>query len=214
MHDVRSQNLREETLMANKQPPFVVLAAVAFDETGDHALQAAARSAELREISELHIVHVSSNAKPDASLSQASFGTIPDELYGRVRAIPNLRPLRVTAHLRTGAPARAILQTAADIDADLLVVGTHKRTGVQKLMLGSVAEQVLRDAHCPVLVAMPKDYVGASKADIVEPPCVDCVKVRQASASQVYWCERHARMQLRPHVWEPSDSRPAGPLAL
>jgi nucleotide-binding universal stress UspA family protein len=200
--------------MAIKQPPFVVLAAVTFDETGEHALQAAARSAELRDVSELHVVHVSSSAKADAALSKASFGTIPDELYARIQSVPTLRPIRVTAHLRTGAPARAILQTAADIDADLLVVGTHKRTGVQKLMLGSVAEQVLRDAHCPVLVAMPKDYLGASKADVIEPPCAECVKARQASSNQVYWCERHARMQLRPHVYEPSDSRPAGPLKM
>jgi nucleotide-binding universal stress UspA family protein len=200
--------------MSNTQPPFVVLAAVAFDDSGEQALRAAARSAELRAISELHVVHVSLTAKPDAALAQASFGTIPDELYARIQAIPTLRPLKVTAHLRTGAPARAILQTAADIDADLVVVGTHKRSGVQKLMLGSVSEQVLRDAHCPVLIAMPKDHLGASKADVVEPPCADCVNARKSSANQHYWCERHARTQLRPHVYEPSDSRPAGPMRL
>jgi nucleotide-binding universal stress UspA family protein len=200
--------------MSNPAPPFVVLAAVAFDDTGEHALRAAARSAELRAVSELHVVHVSSTATSDATLARASFGTIPDELYARIQAIPTLRPLKVTAHLRTGAPARAILQTAADIDADLVVVGTHKRTGIQKLMLGSVGEQVLRDAHCPVLIAVPKDHLGASQADIIEPPCPDCVKARQSSANQVYWCERHSRTQLRPHVYEASDSRPAGPMRL
>jgi nucleotide-binding universal stress UspA family protein len=54
---------------------------------------------------------------------------------------------------------RCILELAAEIDADLLVVGTDRHTLLRKFILGSVAESVLREAHCPVLVAMPKDYL-------------------------------------------------------
>jgi nucleotide-binding universal stress UspA family protein len=51
-----------------------------------------------------------------------------------------------------GVPYRRIIDTAADESADLIVMGTHGRTGVQHWMLGSVAERVVRLAPCPVLV--------------------------------------------------------------
>lgn len=52
---------------------------------------------------------------------------------------------------RDGAPAPAILATAREWAADLIVIGTHGRSGLGRLALGSVAEGVLREAHCPVL---------------------------------------------------------------
>ena len=50
-----------------------------------------------------------------------------------------------------GRPAESVLAFARSLPADLIVMGTHGRTGVQRLLLGSVAEQVLRKAACPVL---------------------------------------------------------------
>jgi nucleotide-binding universal stress UspA family protein len=50
-----------------------------------------------------------------------------------------------------GNLAEAILRTAAEIGADLIAMGTHGRTGLKRLMLGSVAESVLRDSPVPVL---------------------------------------------------------------
>jgi nucleotide-binding universal stress UspA family protein len=54
-----------------------------------------------------------------------------------------------------GSAAAEILATAEAIPADLLVVGTHGRSGFDRLMLGSVAEKVLRKAGCPVLTVPP-----------------------------------------------------------
>lgn len=54
--------------------------------------------------------------------------------------------------LREGAPANDIVAAAQEWQADLIVVGTHGRGGLGRLVLGSVAEAVLREAHCPVLV--------------------------------------------------------------
>lgn len=51
-----------------------------------------------------------------------------------------------------GDPARVILDTALSERADLVVVGTHGRTGFKRALLGSVAETVLRHASCPVLL--------------------------------------------------------------
>ena len=52
----------------------------------------------------------------------------------------------------SGSPAPTILEHAEASNAELLVVGTHGRTGLRRLLLGSVAERVLRAAHLPVLV--------------------------------------------------------------
>jgi len=58
----------------------------------------------------------------------------------------------VTAELKHGVPAEVILDTAKEAGFDLVVVGTHGRRGVKRFLLGSVAERVIRHAHCPVLV--------------------------------------------------------------
>jgi nucleotide-binding universal stress UspA family protein len=199
--------------MANPGEHYVVLAAVAFDETGERALLESTHHAQLRLYAELHVLHVASGVS-DSKASEESVAQIAEQLKARVQAVQVLRPLKVTSHIRTGPTARAILQTAADIDADLIVVGTHKRSGVEKFVLGSVADRVLRDAHCPVLIAMPKDYVRAAEVDTIEPVCPDCRSVRQASSNPSYWCERHSHSRPRSHVYEPSDSRRPGPLEL
>ncbi len=53
--------------------------------------------------------------------------------------------------LLEGDPATEILRVAKDTKADLIIMGTHGRTGMGRLLMGSVAEQVLRRANCPVL---------------------------------------------------------------
>ncbi len=57
--------------------------------------------------------------------------------------------------VKSGAPAREIATYAAGLPADLLVVGTHGTGGFERLVLGSVAEKVLRTAPCPVLTVPP-----------------------------------------------------------
>jgi len=53
--------------------------------------------------------------------------------------------------LRSTAPARAIVNYAKDEAIDMIVVGTHGRGGVSRVLLGSIAERVVRTAPCPVL---------------------------------------------------------------
>jgi nucleotide-binding universal stress UspA family protein len=57
----------------------------------------------------------------------------------------------VTVDARIGNVAEGILETAREQNVDLIVMGTHGRHGLAHLLLGSVAEHVLRDAKCPVL---------------------------------------------------------------
>jgi len=63
-------------------------------------------------------------------------------------------PLEIA--LGEGYPAYAIAAKAAEAKSDLIVIGTHGRSGVERLMLGSVTEKVLRQAGCPVLTVPPK----------------------------------------------------------
>ena len=56
------------------------------------------------------------------------------------------------AYVETGDAARAIVDTAEKVKAELVVIGTHGRTGLRRLLLGSVAEKVVRGAPCSVLV--------------------------------------------------------------
>jgi nucleotide-binding universal stress UspA family protein len=58
----------------------------------------------------------------------------------------------VKAFVMSGKPAEAIIQIAGEHQADLILVGSHGRTGVERLLMGSVAERVIVLANCPVLV--------------------------------------------------------------
>jgi nucleotide-binding universal stress UspA family protein len=75
----------------------------------------------------------------------------------------------VLSGLPAGEPAKAITDLARVLDAQLIVVGTHGRAGVSRLLLGSVAAQVVREAPCSVQVVRPPDFVRGSKVPAVEP---------------------------------------------
>lgn len=66
--------------------------------------------------------------------------------------------VRVQPRVRTGVPAREAVAEAAEWPADLIVVGTHGRGGAARALLGSVAEAVVRDAGCSVLVIPPAGW--------------------------------------------------------
>jgi nucleotide-binding universal stress UspA family protein len=57
-----------------------------------------------------------------------------------------------------GTPYMAIVQEAQTARADLIVMGTHGRTGLKHILIGSVAEKVVRKAGCPVLVVRPPEH--------------------------------------------------------
>jgi universal stress protein A len=63
---------------------------------------------------------------------------------------------KVRYHVRRGDPFEAILDAAENFVTDLVVLATHGRTGVKRLVIGNVAEKVVRHAPCPVLTVKPK----------------------------------------------------------
>jgi nucleotide-binding universal stress UspA family protein len=62
----------------------------------------------------------------------------------------------VLEFVETGSPAEEIVKAAMNWPADLIVIGSHGRTGARRAFLGSVAEAVMRQAPCPVLVVRGK----------------------------------------------------------
>jgi nucleotide-binding universal stress UspA family protein len=88
-----------------------------------------------------------------------------DRDYWR-RQLEQIRPLdpaiRVRHVLLEGDPAAEIGRYAQEMNMDLIVMGTHGRTGLERMLMGSVAEKVMRDAKCSVLVVKLPRGVSAS----------------------------------------------------
>lgn len=80
------------------------------------------------------------------------------------------RQIKDTTGLRTlvldSSPARAIVQTADDIRADLIIMGTHGRHGLRRSLLGSVTERVLRETARPLLTVVPNQFPAERKIAI------------------------------------------------
>ncbi len=93
-----------------------------------------------------------------------------DRIYWREQ-LEQIRPVnsKIPVHhvFVEGDPASQIVRYAADAGIDLIVMGTHGRTGVERLLMGSVAEKVMRDAHCSVLVVkLPKGIPIPASEDV------------------------------------------------
>ena len=150
---------------------FVIVVAVDFSEIGDLALDHALKLADREPRAELHAVHVASAYGPMLRVELGDEArTLPleqasEELRQHVeRHVESLRALggghfqRVVTHIRVGAPPEEVARLAVEVDADMVVMGTHGRRGLRRLLLGSVAEATLRQVHCPVLVVRPKEH--------------------------------------------------------
>lgn len=68
-----------------------------------------------------------------------------------VQHLPDVR-----YHVRRGDPFEAILEAAEDFATELVVLATHGRTGLKRLVIGNVAEKIVRHAPCPVLTVKPR----------------------------------------------------------
>jgi hypothetical protein len=121
-----------------------------------------------------------------------------EQQRGEGSALPTRR---WTTHIGLSDPVQAIVQLASDIEADLVVVGTHGRTGLARFVLGSVAEGVVRRAPCPVLVVRAVGAESAADAPKIEPLCAQCLETRRASAGAELWCARHQEHHARAHTY-------------
>lgn len=139
-----------------------IVCGIDFSDTSRAALDEAAKLARLLG-GELHVVHAYGLPMgalpidggfitgPERAADMAS--RAEEQVQAWQQAYPDVDLVR---HIVVGMPADEILRVADEVDAAYLVVGTHGRTGLAHLMLGSVAENVMRHAKVPVLVARRK----------------------------------------------------------
>jgi len=106
------------------------------------------------------------------------------------------------SHVLTGNPAEAIVNLARDLRVSLIVVGTSRKKGVERMLLGSTAERVVRHAQCPVMVSRPRVI---QPEETIEPPCPACAEVRQRTEGAQIWCDDHMDQQERRHTYHYRD---------
>jgi len=146
----------------------VVVAGVAWDATSEPLWNQAKSLLEMPNVT-LYLCHVVGHQSPNAESVDID-RTMRQLLAWARERVNRDDPACDRIHLEVsiGDPAAELVQAAVDHDADLLLLGTHARTGVAKLVLGSIAEQVLHAAPCAVLIARPAD-IERAKSPTVAP---------------------------------------------
>jgi nucleotide-binding universal stress UspA family protein len=136
-----------------------ILVAVDGSELGAHALQVASNLAVALS-AEIGLVHVI-----DPKLIGTESGVSADRMWASLdrdghvlldtaaEVIPSHS--HVWKFLHRGTPSTEIIKSAREWPADLLVVGTHSRTGLARMLLGSTAEAIVGHSTCPVIVVPP-----------------------------------------------------------
>jgi nucleotide-binding universal stress UspA family protein len=194
----------------------VIVVGADFSGASELAIQKALELASQQPEAEVHLVNVvqtygpqvayempvDSSALAVLTVSEARqrFGRYADEALKRYSTSnPGRSVPRVIAHVRFDAIADEISQLAADLEADLVVVGTHGRRRLSRVLLGSSAEATVRLAPCPVLVVRPKAVPEAPPR--IEPPCPLCVEARRGSNGAELWCEQHRERHGQRHTY-------------
>jgi nucleotide-binding universal stress UspA family protein len=148
-----------------------VLAPTDFSGHSEHAVRYACSLAERFE-AELHLVHILSEIIP-AGPDPLLMPVMPPQFYeeSERRAKETLRhllrpawgkPASVTTAVRWGSPVEAIVDYCKELAIDLLVIATHGRTGLSHVLLGSVAERIVREGPCPVLTIRDSPRAGST----------------------------------------------------
>ncbi|HEV8245942.1 MAG TPA: universal stress protein [Polyangiaceae bacterium] len=198
--------------MTNSTKPYIVVVGVDYSTTGDLALDRALELCENQPLSTLHVVNVTHRTAGIGDLDQPKNSglaeveaRLQDYVEKKTTALQSEGkkvPQRILCHVRWDAPGEEVAQLASDVEADLVVVGSHGRRGLQRLFMGSVAEAVVRLAPCPVLVERPK---GLPNVPAIQPPCPECLKARDASSGATYWCAQHSERHGQRHSYSGDD---------
>jgi nucleotide-binding universal stress UspA family protein len=121
---------------------------------------------------------------------------LPKELLETETAVPIIR---------FGKPFLEIIQFAKEKEVDIIAIGTHGRAGVDRIILGSVAERVVRKAHCPVMVVRSRKYIGFKRI-IVPIDFSDCSRMALEYAAATARAHRSKLTIL--HVYEEAFIEP------
>lgn len=166
-------------------PPRIILHPTDFSEQAQYALRLA-NSLARDHRAHLVVLHVAAPPHPAGMLPP---GRHPKRYYVAMRKkLRELQPLDAAVERKQrvaeGEPAPQILRVAQEIGCDLIIMGTHGRTGLKHLLMGSVAEEVVRKASCPVLtLKTPIEEPQPLPADSVE--CASSTPAVRQIQSQV-----------------------------
>lgn len=151
---------------------------VAFDFS-DSARAAMYRAIALANRAPFHILHFICAIGPHGQIAQMPHhghvdldyverveAALLDQIAAELKATAIADRVHFFVHVRIGHAAEEILELAREVGADLIIVGSRGRSGVERIMLGSVAEHVVRDAGCTVEVARPKTYEHVNLLEI------------------------------------------------
>ena len=129
-----------------------ILCPIDFSPASDAALRWAADLA--RQIGgELEVVHswqLSAYAQPTSELANESRRQLGVEMDAAL-ARAQLAGVRVHSQLRLGPPEEEIVKAATELGADIIIMATTGKTGIQHFLIGSVAERVMRASPVPVV---------------------------------------------------------------
>ncbi|MGE3955477.1 MAG: universal stress protein [Vicinamibacterales bacterium] len=147
-----------------------ILCPVDFSDASQHALEHAVMIAGWyrARITALHVRHPAFLVEPPILFTDMGGGPVATLEDAESRLHQWLAPVRAAGVMGDvmavdgNTPASRIVEVAGRIDADLIVLGTHGRSGFDRLLLGSVTEKVVRTAPCPV-VTVPPPTVSTSK---------------------------------------------------
>jgi nucleotide-binding universal stress UspA family protein len=183
----------------------VVLVGIDFSPLSRDILRSAADFAKARH-AELHVVHVPARAPSESTAILSAdrpleLASEADAAHARLERLAKEAAVsvpRVVLHVRVGRADVEIAQLAQDIGADLLVVGSGGASRLERLLLGSTAESLVRNAPCPVLAYRPRKVPVWDK---IVPPCEDCLAVQRSTGRARLWCDRHAEHHARAHTY-------------
>ncbi len=142
-----------------------ILVPMDFSETAKKALQYAVPFASAFN-AELMVVHVMQPFSlpaelgyipPEAAETQEELKQTAEEELGKLCAQEIGVRSQFQVQVREGVAWQEVVLAAGDCEADLIILATHGRTGLQHVLLGSVAERVVRHAPCPVLVVRERE---------------------------------------------------------
>jgi nucleotide-binding universal stress UspA family protein len=148
--------------------PYIVVVAMDLSEPGGRAWRFAFDLAAIRGETEIHAVVVGPRQVAPAVRDVTTPGaSSPPALRVLQHRCADGQPRLMAMHFRTGRPDKAIVELARELSADLVVVATHPQSRLQRLLGGSTADRIARNAPCPVVVVRPKedDDADASEYD-------------------------------------------------
>lgn len=132
-----------------------ILCPVDFSTPSEKALDFALELADSlgAQVELVHVYQLPVYALPDgAMMAGPEFTTrVTTELQKSLTELATRSNRKLPTHLVEGVPYREVVRVAEELGADMVVMGTHGRTGIRHLLLGSVAERVVRSARVPVV---------------------------------------------------------------